>query len=254
MLRISLLYRLAINFCYKLVFRKPRFPRYDSSEFCWINYSHCSPESRFPLEKQYAIDTAIKQIQSELPILEIGVFGGRSTSFIGALLTKYGKKNGLVTVDPWWNCPDGAVLKGPKEKSSESYRKFIKDQYINNARFWFEDNLPTSYEMDSDSFFIAWEEGQTKVDIFGEEKSMGGLISFCYLDGDHSYVQVQKDFSKIDQILEVGGLIYFDDSDRFHRDEGDLVNGCFLVVKEALKTKRYEQILRNPNYLLRKTC
>tara|TARA_B100000795_G_scaffold256472_1_gene228947 strand:+ start:1218 stop:1982 length:765 start_codon:yes stop_codon:yes gene_type:complete len=253
MIKISVICRIIINILYKFFARKHRFPRYESEEFCWINYSHCSPESKFPLEKQYAIDVAIKQISSGLPILEIGVCGGRSTSFIGSLLAKYGKENALVTVDPWWNCPDGAVLQGPKEKSAESYRQYIKDQYINNAHFWFEGNLPTSFEMDSDTFFKSWRQGQPKVDLFGAERTMGGCISFCYLDGDHGYVQVKKDFDNVDKILEVGGYIYFDDSDRLHRDGGEVVNGCYLAVKEALKSKRYEQVLRNPNYLLRKT-
>lgn len=231
---------------------KPRFPQYDSEEFCWVNYSHSSPESIFPFEKQYAIDIAIKEINSNLPILEIGVFAGRSSTFIGSLLKKYGKDNALVTVDPWFVCPEDAVLKGPKEKSSESYREFIKDQFIKNAHYWFEDNLPHSYDMTSDTFFNEWKMNNANVDIFGLERSMGGLFSFCYLDGDHGYNQVKKDFDNIDQLLDIGGHIYFDDSDRFHRDVGNTVNGCYRIVQEALKTKRYKQVLRNPNYLLRK--
>ena len=97
-----------------------------------------------------------------------------------------------------------------------------------------------------------WKEGKTKVDMFGKERAMGGLFSFCYLDGDHGYTQVKKDFSNIDQLLEVGGNIYFDDSDRMHRDGGEIINGCYLVVPEALKSKRYKKVLRNPNYLITK--
>ena len=63
---------------------------------------------------------------------------------------------------------------------------------------------------------------------------------------------MKKYFDNIDKILEVGGHIYFDDSDRMHRDGGEVVNGCFIVVKQALKSGRYKQVLRNPNFLLRK--
>ena len=70
------------------------------------------------MEKQYAIDVVVQQISSDSPVLEVGVFGGRSTSFMGALLAMYDKTKALVTVIPWWECPSRLVLKGPKDKSA----------------------------------------------------------------------------------------------------------------------------------------
>lgn len=198
------------------------------------------------------MDIAVSAISSASPVLEIGVCGGRSTSFLGSLLTKYGKKNELLTVDPWWNCPGGALLPGPKTKSAESYRAYIRDQYIANAKFWFEDNLPSSFEMDSNQFLELWNSSSSATDLFGAHRVLGGKISFCYLDGDHSFSQVKTDFDNVDAVLEVGGFIYFDDSDRLHRDAGEVMNGCYEVVKSTLSTGRYVEVLRNPNYLLKK--
>jgi len=88
--------------------------------------------------------------------------------------------------------------------------------------------------------------------LFGEDVTLGGKITFCYLDGDHSYDQVKKDYLNIDKILDTGGFIYFDDSDELHRDAGVVKNGCFEVVCEAINTSHYQVALKYPNYLLQK--
>tara|TARA_B100002019_G_scaffold217310_1_gene190005 strand:+ start:12891 stop:13658 length:768 start_codon:yes stop_codon:yes gene_type:complete len=248
---INIFFRTLLNAFYKIFLFENRFKRFSSEEFSWINYSHSSPESKFPLEKQYAVDFAMRNLGSNSPILEIGACSGRSTSFLGCLIEKYNKKNILVVTDPWLNCPDETLI-GPRKKSPSSYRAYIKEQYMNNMKFWFEEALPITFQLDSDSFFDEWKEGLTKKDLFNNEYKMGGEICFCYLDGDHSYNQVKKDFQNIDRILEKGGYIFFDDSDRLHRDRGETVNGCYEVVKEVIKTKRYVVALRNPNYLLKK--
>ena len=250
--KIILVARIIKNIFYKIFFRKDRFRRYNSIEFSWINYSHSSPESRFPIEKQYAIDYAIRNIKTDSPVLEIGVCSGRSTTFTGCLLNKYSKENKLITTDPWWNCPD-QYLSGPNEPiAPQGYRDYIKSQYITNAKFWFGEKLPTSFDLDSDTFFEKWNTGKVSDDVFGREFKMGGEISFCYLDGDHSFHQVKKDFENIDKVLEKNGFIFFDDSDRLHLDHGEVKNGCYEVVQLALKSKKYKCVLRNPNYLLQK--
>ncbi len=248
---INILFRFLLNLFYKVFLFRKRFEKYPAEEFCWINYSHSSPESKFPYEKQYAVDFALKNLQSDAPILEIGAFAGRSTSFLGSLIKKYNKKNNLIVIDPWLTCPDEPLI-GPKKKSPFDYRAYIKEQYLNNIKFWFEEDLPITFQLDSNSFFDEWKRKLIKKDLFNNEFKMGGDICFCYLDGDHSYDQVKKDFQNIDSILQKGGFIYFDDSDRLHKDGGEVVNGCYKVVKEVIKSKRYVVALRNPNYLLKK--
>jgi hypothetical protein len=75
---------------------------------------------------------------------------------------------------------------------------------------------------------------------------MGGPIAFCYIDGDHRYAQARRDFDNADRFLEAGGTILFDDSADGSAWESN------RVAREAVETGRYEIVLRNPNYFVRK--
>ena len=134
----------------------------------------------------------------------------------------------------------------------KDYQNYIKEQFIRSMQFWHPDALPESFELDSDEFFSMWTLNRRLNTLFSKETRLGGEISFCYLDGDHSYEQVKKDFINIDKILQIQGFIYIDDSDRYHLDAGKIMNGCYDVVCYALKTKRYIVAINNPNYLLQK--
>jgi hypothetical protein len=107
-------------------------------------------------------------------------------------------------------------------------------------------HLPFTIELLSDKFFSAWATCQKLQDVFGRDVGLGGPISFCYIDGNHSYENAKRDFENCDRFLEKGGFILFDDS-----ADGSQWEVC-KVVQEVVKTKRYELIAKNPNYFFKK--
>ena len=75
---------------------------------------------------------------------------------------------------------------------------------------------------------------------------LGGKISFCYIDGNHTYDFVKRDFENTNCAMVRGGFILFDDS----ADSSDWeVN---RLTREISAGSQYELISKNPNYLFRK--
>src|SRR5438128_885335 len=66
----------------------------------------------------YLFDYAIKNLPSEVNILEIGTYGGLSTNLILYLLKKHSKKNVLFGCDPW-------VYESSQKGSTEQQTGFI---------------------------------------------------------------------------------------------------------------------------------
>lgn len=63
---------------------------------------------------------------------------------------------------------------------------------------------------------------------------------------DCSYNFARRDFENTDRYLEKGGLILFDDS-----YDGSPF-GCARLMKEIVRNRDYELVIKNPNYLFRK--
>ena len=82
-------------------------------------------------------------------------------------------------------------------------------------------------------------------DVFGRAVTLGGLLSFCYVDGNHSYEGVKCDFENCDAFLEPGGFILFDDSTLKSF-------GVHRLMPEVLATGRYQLAAKNPNHLFQK--
>lgn len=100
--------------------------------------------------------------------------------------------------------------------------------------------------MFSDEFFRRWFENEKTVDVFGHPVTLGGKISFCYIDGNHTYEFAKRDFENTDRALVSGGFILFDDSgDDSHWEVNQL-------TREISSGRQYELVSRNPNYLFRK--
>ena len=97
------------------------------------------------------------------------------------------------------------------------------------------------------SFFAAWRLGETMDDVFGRRAELGGPISFCYIDGNHSYDFAKRDFENTDQHLVAGGFILFDDS-----SDGNVWADVGRVVAEVPQSGRYALIGKYPNYLFQK--
>ncbi|MDR1275617.1 MAG: class I SAM-dependent methyltransferase [Candidatus Accumulibacter sp.] len=196
----------------------------------------------------YCIEYAIEHLPSSRPLIEIGSFCGLSTNLISFYLQKNGKTNPLITSDKW--IFEGSenpqkLLEGSTITHGE-YRTFVKESYIRNISFFSRDCLPYTVEKLSDDFFAAWKAGMLETDVLGRQIQLGGLISFAYIDGNHSYENAKRDFENVDSILETGGFILFDDSADSSEWE------VRRVISELKRGSRYEVVAANPNYLVKK--
>ena len=191
---------------------------------------------------------AIKSLPSNSPIIEIGSFCGLSTIIISHFKSEFGKTNKLYTCDKWEF--EGQKLGnniGKTDLSHDEYKKFVKESYIRNIQTFCKNNLPITIEIFSDVFFKMWENKQKTIDVLGRESSLGGPISFVFVDGNHTYEFVKRDFENVDKFLEKNGFVLFDDSSDYSHWQGSN-----KVMKEILKRKDYKLIARNPNYLFQK--
>lgn len=196
----------------------------------------------------YLIDYAMKQLPSDAPILEIGSFCGLSANVLTHYKRKYGAKNRLVTCDKWEfenDKKDSQYLDGSPILFSD-YKEFVRESFIRNMQMFSADDLPFAVEATSNEFFAAWKEKKETRDVLGRSMTLGGPLSFCYIDGDHSYGGAKKDFLDCDAFLEKGGFLLFDDS------TSELF-GVRSLVPEVTATGRYTLAAANPNHLFQKT-
>jgi hypothetical protein len=194
------------------------------------------------------LDHAIRNIPSASPIVEIGSFCGLSANMITYLKERHGVGNPLVTCDKWLfeGARDGEPLGDSKTVTHREYREFVRDMFLRNARMFSRLDLPVAIEDLSDEFFGAWARGEKRTDVFGRRFRLGGPISFCYIDGNHTYEYARRDFENCDRYLERGGFVLFDDSDDAS------ARGAWKVAREVAGTGRYELVAKNPNYFFRK--
>ncbi len=210
----------------------------------WLCFANAGMLERGNL---YCFDYAITHLPSAAPIIEIGSFCGLSTNLLTYYKEKHGVLNDLITTDKWqFEGSSGASTIGKSNVTHAEYRKLVKESFIRNAQTFSRNALPYTVEMFSDEFFQAWQKSSKVNDVFGRSITLGGPISFCYVDGDHSYDAVKRDFIHCDEFLENGGFILFDDS----ADSSDWE--VRKVIAEIKKDRRYEVVINNPNYLFRK--
>ncbi len=161
----------------------------------------------------YSLDVAIRNLPTDSPILEIGSFCGLSTNVINYFLSIYGKKNKIITCDKWiFGFPNNLENPGKLGKSQISHQEycdFTRTTFKRNVEFFSRNNKPYTISLISDDFFALREKSAKTYDIFDREIKLGGKISFCYVDGNHSYEFVKRDFDHINQYLELGGYILF---------------------------------------------
>jgi hypothetical protein len=196
----------------------------------------------------YCIEYAIENLPSDNPIIEIGSFCGLSTNLISFYLRKFNKSNNLITSDKWIfegaEVPN-AFLEGSNITHNQ-YKAFVKETYIRNISFFSKDHLPFTIEQFSDDFFDLWSKEKMETDIMGRKIKLGGKISFAYIDGNHTYEYAKRDFENVDRYLEIGGFVLFDDSADYSGWE------VCKVIEEIKKEGKYEIIINNPNYLIKK--
>jgi len=209
----------------------------------WLCYANSGMLERGNL---YLMDYAISHLPTAAPILEIGTFCGLSTNVITHLKRKHGLKNPLVTCDKWEfenvngrsNIADSPVL-------FSEYKKFVKNSYIRNIQMFSAADLPFTFEFTANEFFEEWKNGKTRQDVLGRAYTLGGPISFCYIDGNHTYEYAKQDFLHCDFYLANGGFILFDDSTltefTLHK-----------LMPEIKAMSRYRLVAENPYHLFQK--
>jgi Methyltransferase domain len=189
---------------------------------------------------------AIRNLPSDAPIVEIGSYCGLSANILSYYKRLHGVQNRLITCD-CWELEDRHELIGRSPASWYDYRKYLKRSFVNAATSFSEDDLPCGIAAFSHDFFRSWKEQAVVNDVFDRSIQLGGPISFCYIDGNHSFEGVSQDFENCDQFLESGGYVLFDDSSMWSAHPG-----VRRLVKSVKELERYELIMRNPNYLFRK--
>lgn len=211
----------------------------------WLCFTNAGMLARGNL---YCFDYAIRNLPNEAPIVEIGSFCGLSTNAITYYKQKHRIKNPLINCDRWIfeGADKGGTLGDHTSLTHADYREFVKDTYIRNVRMFSRDDLPFTVELSSDEFFDAWRGSREVLDVFKRPLRLGGPISFCYVDGNHSYEYVKRDFENCAEFLVPDGFIFFDDS-----ADNSGWDVCKLVA-EVKHSGKYELIIKNPNYLFRK--
>lgn len=190
-------------------------------------------------------DYAIKYLPSNNPIIEIGTFCGLSANVISYFKKTHSKNNILISTDKWSMADKNGTV-GKSDITFQDYRNYVRENLTRNLSFFSKGDMPFVFENTSDDFFIHWSNSKTEYDIFNRELTLGGKISFAYIDGNHSYEFAKRDFQNCDKYLENGGFILFDDSADFSDWE------VKRVIKEVKKNKNYSIVMKNPNYLFQK--
>jgi hypothetical protein len=181
-------------------------------------------------------------------VLKIGSFCGLSTCVISYFKEKLGLANSFYTCDLWSFEAQklGQPLADSRTLTHDEHKDFIRESFLRNVQAFCRPNIPHTIEADSDTFFEKWSSEQNVIDVFGSPAKLGGPISFCFIDGNHSYAFARRDFENTDRFLVPKGFILFDDS-----ADGSEWEVC-QVVKEVLASNAYSLVSKNPNYLLQK--
>ena len=194
----------------------------------------------------YAMKYAIENLPTSDPIIEIGSFCGLSTNVLSYFLRKNQRKNIIFCSDKWiFEGSEESVNLGLSDISHADYRSYVKETFMRNINF-FSPNRPHPIELFSDEFFEKWKTQKKVVDVFNQSITLGGNISFSYIDGNHTYEFAKRDFENVNQHLVPGGFILFDDSS----DTASF--GLSKLMREIKQRSDYSLVMKNPNYLFQK--
>lgn len=161
----------------------------------------------------FLLDYGIKNAPHKGAILEIGSFCGQSTSIICYLIRKNNKTNTFFSCDKWdFEEKEYSNYSYLLNVPYNNYRKFVKDSFIRNLNLLGGLQKPYAIELFSDEFFELWNKQIKTTDVFARECQLGGSISFAFIDGNHTYEFVKRDFENINRNLLRDGFILFDDS------------------------------------------
>ena len=202
----------------------------------------------------YCFDHAVRHMPPGGRMVEIGSFAGLSAVQIGYLARRHGRAEGLVCCDPWMfeGAPLGVTYPGTGV-TTDAYRVFVRETFARNVRFFCDGSPPSAVEAYSDDFFDAWRRGESRPDVVaGGVVRLGGPVSFCFIDGNHTYEAATRDFRNADEFLLPGGFVLFDDSGDGQAGPDGIEWGSCRAAREVTATGRYELVMKNPHYLFRK--
>lgn len=194
-----------------------------------------------------AMEYAVANMPPGNPILEIGSFSGLSTVVLSYLLEKRSMTIPFYTCDKWEFEGQrlGTFLGDSPSVTHDVYQAYVKNTFLRTMDT-FTSKPPYTVECFSDEFFRRWFENEKTVDVFDRSVTLGGKISFCYIDGNHTYEFAKRDFENTNRVLVSGGFILFDDSaDGSHWEVNRL-------TREIALGNQYELVSRSPNYLFLK--
>jgi hypothetical protein len=201
----------------------------------------------------YLIDFALKKMPPLGCVIEIGSYGGLSTNLILYLLKVNNRTEHLLNCDPWIyegfndkSETNPTKIDGRTDISRIEYAEYMRNAFVKGVEFLNKENLPYSFQLSSDEFFHQYKHKTKTEDLFGRTIQLGSPISFAYIDGNHQYDFVKRDFEHVDEFLMESGFILFDDS------MDGLPFGSARFMQEMRKNKRYQFIRKNPNYLFQK--
>lgn len=196
----------------------------------------------------YSYEYAISHLPSAAPILEIGSLCGLSTNILSYFKKKYHAVNPLITCDKWQfqkSANGNASYIGDSTILITEFQRFARETYLRNIQMFSADDLPYTFEKFSDEFFASWQARETANDVLGRPYALGGPLSFCFIDGNHTYEFVKRDFLNCDTFLDVGGFILFDDSTL-------LKDNVYKLMPEVMATGKYKLVAMNPYHLFQK--
>jgi hypothetical protein len=171
-----------------------------------LEYEH-SPNS----ERQLFNDTILEMIEknnlSKVYGIEIGVLNGESTSFLLSISDKIN----LIGIDPI--IPDS-----------------MESSLIGNI-----DKIQSNTSQYLDRFTFIRDYSFNVADIFESEKT-----DFIFIDGDHTYDGIKKDYELYFDKIKKNGLIFFHDS-RMNRGGANFHIGSSRFVDELIESNLFNQ-------------
>lgn len=224
---------------------RPQFVDITNNDVRWIQYANAG---MLDPRNLYCFDFAIKNLPDDAPILEIGSFCGLSANVLTYYKRANGRRNRLITCENW-SFAGARAEEGFPEAFLDlgEYRRLVKDSLVRNVKLFSKDDLPYTVELSSHEFFDAWGRAAVVADVHGRPLTLGGTLSFCYVDGGHDYEAARSDFENCARFLSPGGFLFFDDSSD---DSG--FEGVRRVVREVQSLGNFELVVKNPNYVFRK--
>lgn len=197
------------------------------------------------------MDYAVKNMPAEGAVIEIGSFAGLSSCMLGWCLERHGRRQSFITCDEWIfeGAEGGGSLAGMPSVSHQAYRRYIMDVCRLAQVTFLPDHPPYTVMMSSDEFFRNWDASSTAVDLQGRQVRLGGKIAFAFIDGNHTYPFVERDFNNVARHLATGGMVLFDDSADFMGSEVTR-----FIRGRVLSDRRYRLVSRTPNYLIEKVA